>query len=164
MFAVLSRRIEIAGKMSDLMSLKNPIFWNYLGCSTVCFLKMAMMGPLTGRQRIKNKAFANEEDVAVFGGDKVALNHPAVEKLRRNHLNDLENIPMFVALGGLYVLTRPDEYCAKTHFIVFTLSRLGHTIAYQTGYTRARAICYAVGTGMTVSIAIQIFITLWKSR
>jgi glutathione S-transferase len=50
---------------------------------------------------------------------------------RRNHLNDLENIPPFVLIGLMYTLTDPDEDVAIWHFRIFTASRFLHMIAYQ---------------------------------
>lgn len=56
---------------------------------------------------------------------------PDVERLRRNHLNDIENIVPFVLVGFFYVATNPHRDVAYWHFRVFFLSRVVHTVCYQ---------------------------------
>jgi glutathione S-transferase len=46
------------------------------------------------------------------------------------HLNDLENILPFLALGFLYVGTGPSLNWARTLFRVFTGARFVHTLVY----------------------------------
>lgn len=58
---------------------------------------------------------------------------PDVERVRRNHLNDIENIIPFVLVGFFYVSTDPDRDTALWHFRVFFISRLLHTLSYQVG-------------------------------
>ncbi len=59
------------------------------------------------------------------------LSDPDVERIRRNHLNDLENIVPFVLVGLLYVGTNPDQDVALWHFRIFLASRVLHTLTYQ---------------------------------
>ncbi len=74
----------------------------------------------------------------------------------RNHLNDLENIPVYLIIGLLYVLTGPSPGAALWHFRLFTGSRIVHTISYQLGLQPWRALSFMVGLGVIVSMAIQI--------
>ena len=53
-----------------------------------------------------------------------------VERVRRAHQNDLENIPLFMVTGFLYVLANPSVDSAKYHFYGFALSRIFHSIVY----------------------------------
>ena len=79
------------------------------------------------------KAFANPEDILI--GDpksiKPNLADPDVERVRRNHLNDIENIIPFVLIGFAYVACNPSADTALWHFRLFFFSRLLHTFAYQ---------------------------------
>ena len=78
---------------------------------------------------------------------------------RRNHLNDLENIPVFLILGLLYVLTGPTYFAAVLHFRVFTASRILHTVAYQMALPQpSRAVCFVAGLAVCLSMAVQIMI------
>ncbi len=76
----------------------------------------------------------------------------------RNHQNDLENIPAFVFLGLLYVLTQPDPIMAVWHFRLFAGSRLLHTICYQNGLQPWRSLSFMVGTFALLSMAAQILL------
>lgn len=51
-----------------------------------------------------------------------------MERVRRAHLNDLENIPMFLLAGFFYVLTEPNVDLALWLFRIAVLARIGHTI------------------------------------
>ena len=64
----------------------------------------------------------------------VVLNDPDVERVRRNHLNDIENIVPFVLVGLLYVGTNPDRDTALWHFRIFFVSRVLHTLTYQVNH------------------------------
>jgi uncharacterized MAPEG superfamily protein len=79
------------------------------------------------------QAFANPEDISLGSNKdaKVTLADPDVERIRRNHLNDMENILPFVAIGLFYVAINPNPVVALWHFRVFFFSRIFHTIAYQ---------------------------------
>jgi len=76
-------------------------------------------------------------------------------------LNDLENIPSFLFLGLLYVLTNPTPSTAIWHFRIFFASRLVHTIAYQAALVKPRGVSYGVGFAVSVAMAIQIIIAIW---
>ena len=47
--------------------------------------------------------FANPEDAKDVPGSKVGSD-PEVERVRRAHLNDLENIPLFIAIAAVYMV------------------------------------------------------------
>ena len=79
------------------------------------------------------QAFANPEDIqlSLDKQAKVTFADPDVERVRRNHLNDIENIVPFVIIGLLYVSINPSPTAALWHFRTFFFSRIFHTIAYQ---------------------------------
>ncbi len=104
--------------MSEL-SLQNPVFATYTIAATIMILKAVGMSWLTVvRMMQANGGFRSPEDVR-----KTPLN-PApspkqlepderVERIRRIHLNDLENVPFFLASGLLFVLTGPSLLLAR---------------------------------------------------
>jgi glutathione S-transferase len=146
--------------VQPLLSLDNIVLSNYAFYATILVLKLFLMAGMTSVKRFAKNAFANPEDAKSFGrrkDDRANLGDPDVERVRRNHLNDLENIPAFLFLGLLYVLTGPSPFAAVWHFRIFTISRLLHMIAYQLPLPQpSRASCYAVGVGVCVSMAFQI--------
>ncbi|KAF4525053.1 hypothetical protein B566_EDAN001967 [Ephemera danica] len=70
-----------------------------------------------------------------------------IERIRRAHLNDLENIPAFVLVSFLYILTAPEQVLAVNLFRVFTAARVVHTFVYAVRPVPqpARALCFATG-------------------
>ncbi|CAF1245823.1 unnamed protein product [Adineta ricciae] len=146
-------------------TLKNEVFANFAYYAAISTLKMMAMSLLTSRERFVKNAFANPEDIQL-GRDKqakVTLTDPDVERVRRNHLNDIENIVPFVIIGILYVSINPSSTTALWHFRTFFFSRIFHTIAYQLPLPQpSRAVGFAIGYATTMSMAIQFLRALFK--
>ncbi|XP_053658688.1 microsomal glutathione S-transferase 1-like [Anopheles marshallii] len=116
---------------SPLDAINPDVFKTYVFWSAVLVAKMLLMSPMTAIQRIKNKAFANPEDAsAVSNKLKPKLDDPDVERVRRAHQNDLENIPLFFVIGFLYMLTNPAPFLAVNLFRAVAVSRIIHTLVY----------------------------------
>ncbi|XP_038208522.1 uncharacterized protein LOC119829894 [Zerene cesonia] len=98
--------------------------------ASVLGLKMLSMSFLTAVQRFRKRVFANEEDAKILDNSVVTLTDPDVERVRRAHLNDLESIPLFWILGGLYLTTGPSAVLATALFRTYTVSRIVHTVVY----------------------------------
>lgn len=111
------------------LSYDQPIVQTYFVYSGVLALKVLVMSPLTARLRHKKKVFANEDDANKAKG-VVKFDDPDVERVRRAHLNDLENIPAFWVLGGLYLTTGPDPEVATWLFRVYVAGRVLHSLVY----------------------------------
>ncbi|RLU15994.1 hypothetical protein DMN91_011752 [Ooceraea biroi] len=117
-------------------------FWG-----SVLVLKMLAMVPLTARQRFQKKIFANEDDTKIVGG-KVVYNDADVERVRRSHLNDLENIVPWFIITYLWLTTGPSYWMAKTLIQTFVLARIVHTFSYAVCPQQPmRAISFFVGFG-----------------
>ena len=70
-----------------------------------------------------------------------------VERIRRIQLNDLENLPFFLAAGLLFVLTEPSLMVARLLLYGYVVSRLLHFAAYFTARTHdTRATFWTVGS------------------
>jgi len=142
-----------------LLSRNNPVFSAYVFYCTVLFLKMLAMSLLTARQRFRKKVFANTEDSASFKG-KVKLDDPDVERVRRGHLNDLENIIPFITIALFYTLTDPTEFVAVNLFRVFTIARILHTFVYTVVVIPqpSRGLAFGVGYAITIYMALQVIL------
>jgi glutathione S-transferase len=137
----------------DRLSLQNPVFATYLVAASIMILKAASMSWLTVARMMKvNGGFRSPEDVK-----RTPLNpkpdpkqlepNDAVERIRRIHLNDLENIPFFLAAGFLFVLTEPSLLVARVLLYGYVVSRLLHFAAYLTGRTHdTRAALWTPGS------------------
>lgn len=138
--------------MSDF-SLQNPVFATYVVAACLMILKAVAMSWLTVvRMMGANGGFRNPEDMK-----KTPLNpnpnasqtapNESVERIRRIHLNDLENIPFFLVAGLLYVTTQPDLVLAQWLFYGYVASRALHFLAYITAQIHEiRATCWTVGS------------------
>ncbi|MBN3313592.1 MGST1 transferase, partial [Atractosteus spatula] len=145
--------------------IDSEVFLAFATYATIVILKMMFLAPLTGYFRMTRKAFANPEDVSFRSKiedekKKMLRTDPDVERVRRCHQNDLENIVPFVVIGLLYALTGPDLYTAVLHFRVFVGSRFFHTIAYVTPLPQpSRGLSWMVGMGVTFSMAYRVLST-----
>jgi glutathione S-transferase len=79
-----------------------------------------------------------------------------VERIRRIHLNDLENLPFFLVAGFLYVLTAPPLWLAQALLYGYVLSRLLHFAAYLTAQTHdLRATLWTVGSLILLFMTVR---------
>lgn len=80
------------------LSDENQVFRVYVTWGGLLLLKLLIMSFLTIFQRIRKGAVENPEDAAVRAGNQIRKDED-VERVRRAHLNDLENIPPFLMAG-----------------------------------------------------------------
>lgn len=137
----------------DSLSLQNPLFATYAVAATLMILKVVAMSWLTVVRMMSAKGgFRAPEDLK-----KTPLNpapdpsqlapNERVERIRRIQLNDLENIPFFLAAGFLYILTGPPLMLAQWLLYGYVVSRLLHFAAYFTGQIHeVRATFWTVGS------------------
>ncbi|XP_004713829.1 microsomal glutathione S-transferase 1 [Echinops telfairi] len=148
--------------MAGLTQLaENDVFMAFASYATIILSKMMLMSTVTAMHRVTKKAFANPEDCASFGKGEAAKKHlrtdDRVERVRRAHLNDLENIVPFLGIGLLYSLSDPDLSTALLHFRLFVAARIYHTVAYLTPLPQPnRGLAFFVGYGVTFSMAYQL--------
>ncbi|KAB5542315.1 hypothetical protein PHYPO_G00090250 [Pangasianodon hypophthalmus] len=147
--------------------IDSEVFLAFSTYATIVILKMMFMSPLTAYYRITRKAFANVEDVGTAKTPeekkKMLRVNEDVERVRRCHQNDLENIIPFVLVGLLYTLTGPELSTALLHFRLFVGSRFFHTIAYVTPLPQpSRGLSWIVGMGTTFSMAYHILNTVLR--
>ncbi|XP_004536911.1 microsomal glutathione S-transferase 1 [Ceratitis capitata] len=141
----------------DLASLDNEVFKTYVFWSAVLVLKLLSMSLLTAMQRFKTKTFANPEDL-LDKRLKVKFDNPDVERVRRAHRNDLENIIPFFVIGFLYVLTDPIPGLAINLFRAVGIARIVHTIVYAVFVVPqpSRALAFFVAFGATAYMGFQV--------
>jgi len=138
--------------MTDF-SLQNPVFATYVAAACIMILKAVAMSWLTVVRMVgANAGFRNPED-----GKKTPMNpnpqpgqvgpNERVDRIRRIHLNDLENIPFFLVAGLLYVTTEPDLVLAQWLFYGYVVSRLLHFLAYLSAQIHeVRATLWTIGS------------------
>jgi len=140
--------------MDELMT--NPAFHTYAVCASILAVKMLLTGNYTTMMRMRNKGFVNEEDARSFGGKADPSEHPAVAHALRIQRNDGENIPLFWAVGLVFVLGGASASAAWWYCWTFTIARLLHWVAYLNHVQPWRAIFYFVGYLCILGMAVQI--------
>jgi len=112
----------------NLYTTDNPVFASFCFYAALVALKMLMMSFLTAYHRLTKNIFANPEDAAM---SKVKVRtDESVERVRRAHLNDMENIVPFLFIGLIYVGTSPAVSSAVFYFRLFAACRMVHTVVY----------------------------------
>ena len=140
--------------MNELMA--NPAFQTYAVCAAILAIKMLLTGNYTAMTRVRSKGFVNPEDAASFGGILSEQELPAVAHALRIQRNDLENIPLFWAVGLVFVLSGASPSAAWWYCWTFTIARLAHWAAYLNHLQPWRAICYGIGYACILGMAVQI--------
>ncbi len=123
---------------SVLISLDNPVFQTYILAASIMILKLMLQPWMTVVRMMKVHAgFRSPEDSKksplnpspVAGQTEI---NEYVDRSRRINLNDLENIPGFLAAGFLFVLIDPPLVLAQILIWGFVAMRAAHFIAYLT--------------------------------
>ncbi|XP_072285799.1 prostaglandin E synthase [Pyxicephalus adspersus] len=137
--------------------MENQVFLSFVFYSTLLILKMYTLAIITGQIRLRKKVFSNPEDAMRHGGLEFYREHPDVERYRRAHRNDMENIYPFLFLGAIYSLLDPNPSIARIHFLIFFMGRLVHTVAYVFALKApTRSLAYSIAQLPCFSMALQI--------
>jgi glutathione S-transferase len=143
------------------MTFENPIFVIYVIAATLMILKIMGQGWITVWRMMKvGGGFLNPEDAAAGmvnpkprPGQLDADDY--VERSRRMHRNDLENIPAFLIAGLLFVMTQPPLWVAQWLLFGYVAVRLAHFWAYSTAKSHeVRATFFSIGSFIVIGMAI----------
>ncbi|CAD1476039.1 unnamed protein product, partial [Heterotrigona itama] len=130
---------------------KTFAFWG-----SILAIKLLAMAPLTARYRFKNMAFSNIEDTKGLKGAKINTSDAEVERVRRAHLNDLENILIWYIVTFAWLTTGPSAWLATILIRSFVIARVGHTISYVILSKQPhRALAFFIGFLITVYQAMS---------
>jgi glutathione S-transferase len=146
----------------DKLGLHDPVFATYVIAATLMILKAVGMSWLTVARMLQvNGGFRSPEDLR-----KTPLNQAPdprqlepderVERIRRIHMNDLENLPFFLAAGFLYVLTEPSLLMARVLLYSYVVSRLLHFAAYLSAQSHdVRATLWTIGSVILLFMTVR---------
>jgi len=144
----------------NTLTLQNPVFAAYVLAAALMILKVVSMSWLTVARMLKaNGGYRNPEDLLKTpfnpNPDPKQLDPNAdVERIRRIHGNDLENVPFFLVAGFLFVFTEPSPLLARALFAGYVVTRLLHFAAYFTARTHdTRAMLWTPGSLIIVYMA-----------
>lgn len=146
----------------DTLSLQDPLLATYAIAASLMILKTVGMAWLTVYRMMSEKGgYRSPEDLR-----RTPLNpspdpqqlapNERVERVRRIHQNDLENIPFFLVAGFLYVLTGPPLLLAQLLLYGSVVSRLLHFAAYLSARTHdTRATLWTIGSLIVIFMAVR---------
>ena len=142
------------------LTLTNPVFTTYAICAALAVLKIMGQGWMTVYRLLKvGGGYASPEDLRPGlinrkpDPSQLEVND-YVDRSRRMHRNDLENIPGFLAAGLLFVLMAPPLWLAQVFFYGFVLARAAHAWAYGTAQSHeVRSTFYTVGSLIVIAMA-----------
>lgn len=151
----------------DLLNTENPVFRVYLICVALTVLKVMGQGWMTvWRMMSVGSGWASPEDLRPGrlnpNPDPAQLGpNDYVDRSRRMHRNDLENIPAFWAAGLALVAVGPALWVAQVLMYGFVLARAAHAVAYGTAQSHElRSVFYTIGSVIVIVMALWVLGTL----
>ncbi|MEX1035719.1 MAG: MAPEG family protein [Sneathiella sp.] len=149
------------------LNLENPVFAAYAIAASLMVLKIMGQGWVTVYRMMKSDSgLVSPEDLQVGPFNKNPRpeqleKNDYVDRSRRMHRNDLENIPAFLVAGLLLVTTGPDLLLAQILFYGFVVARLLHAIVYATRQTHeVRATFYTIGSVIVIYMAVHVLVVV----
>ena len=146
-------------------SMNNPVFVTYLITASIMILKLMGQGWMTVYRMLRVDAgLLNPEDIKAGPTNRnprpeqLEIND-YVDRSRRMHRNDLENIPAFLAAGLLFVAVGPSLMLADILMYTFVAARTCHAIAYATKRSHeTRATFFTIGSAVVIVMAVYVLV------
>lgn len=143
--------------------MENPVFVTYMIAAAIMILKIMGQGWMTVYRMLKiNGGWATPEDLQPGminrkpNPEQLETND-YVDRSRRMHRNDLENIPAFLACGLIFVASGPSLLLANSLMYGFVAARLGHSLAYASKQSHeVRATLYTIGSLLVIVMAVYV--------
>jgi microsomal prostaglandin-E synthase 1 len=137
--------------------LIQPAFALYALCSAILIISLYAIGFYTAKVRNDRKAIVNHEDVKVNSGAAVVdVEHPDVQRLKRAHMNAIENAVPFFVIAFIYTQTSPSLTVARGLFFTFVAIRVLHAIFYATAKQPFRTAAFTVGAIINLAMVVQV--------
>merc|ERR1712001_745353 len=136
---------------TEMDGISHELLSTFIFYCSLVLLKTLLMAFWTAKRRFATGVFANPEDIKGNAGAKVDYANEDVERVRRCHQNDLENVLPFVMISAMYITTNPAVSSAKLVFRLFTLARYIHTFVYVFQVPQpSRALAFFVNQGLNL--------------
>jgi glutathione S-transferase len=134
----------------------DAVFRTYAIASAVLGVHLLLLALWTGTVRVKRRQWVNPEDAKLNKGDQAELDHPDVLRVKRAHVNAIENAIPFFVIGALFAATRPSQTAALAYFGTFVGARLLHSVFYLLGKQPFRTLMFALGVLATFGMAFHV--------
>jgi glutathione S-transferase len=142
----------------------DPVIRAYAISVVLTIVLLYGLGSYTAAIRAARKLVLNAEDVGVNAGASVGTEeHVDVARIKRAHMNLIENAVPFFAIGLLYLVTEPGKNFARVLFATFVLARIAHAVFYLRAMQPFRTLAFAVGALVNLTMAIQVVRAIIKA-
>ncbi|MGH0037650.1 MAG: MAPEG family protein [Myxococcota bacterium] len=142
----------------DLMADAAVRAW--AAATLVVLLKMMAVGVYTSVLRIRKHVYISPEDFEMQGQPVVETPDEDIERARRIHRNDLENVLLFAIVGFVYALCEPSSLGLRVCFVGFPVARILHTFFYARGLMPHRTLAFTFGFGITAWMTLSSLVHL----
>jgi len=137
--------------------LSSVAFRVFAAISAALVLKMVGLAYLTGAVRGMKQAYPNPEDAKFFKKD-AAEEHELVRRIQRAHTNSLENEPLFILLGLLWVFLGAHTESIQIYAYTFFIARVLHSVAYLFKLQPWRTLAYTVASLCLIGMSVQVLL------
>jgi uncharacterized membrane protein YecN with MAPEG domain len=133
----------------------------YALTTVALFLKMFSTSAVQAMSRLGANTFVNPEDARYYGKTEAAAQETAlVQRAQAVWRNDLENVPIFLFLGLVYLLARCWPLGAAIYFSSFVLARILHAIFYFQAMQPWRNLSYDLGIAVCFVMSAHIVVAV----
>ncbi|HVA81104.1 MAG TPA: MAPEG family protein [Candidatus Binataceae bacterium] len=132
----------------------------YALTAIVLELKMAAIALVQGRGRVSTGLFVLPEDAKLFKGTESPHEAPIVDRASKAWRNDLENIPIFLILAGIYVMAGLSTTAFAFYCVIFVLMRIVHTYTFIKGIQPWRTVSFTIGVLAMFAMMIHILVAV----
>jgi uncharacterized MAPEG superfamily protein len=130
----------------------------YALTAVVLEFKMAAIALVQGKGRFGSGIFVLPEDAKLFHGTESPTEAPIVDRAARAWRNDLENIPIFLIVAGIYVMAGLSEKAFTFYCWTYTVARILHTYTYINAIQPWRTVVFTVGAFAMFAMTIQVLV------
>jgi uncharacterized MAPEG superfamily protein len=139
-----------------------PAFAPLVLFSVLLVLKMGAVAFITSNERRKSRVVVNPEDTRVNPGSHAEPEEaPATLRVKRAHLNDVENIPAFLILALIFTLAGCSATAGWAYFGVYFTARTLHTIFYVKAVQPWRTAAFVLGQLVQLGVIVQLVLVLF---
>ena len=148
----------------NAFTIENPVFVTWIIATALTVLKVMGQGWMTVYRMMKvGGGYAAPEDLRPGlinrAPDPSQLEvNDYVDRSRRMHRNDLENIPAFWAAGLAFVAVAPPLWLAQVLMYGFVAARACHALAYATA--QSHEIDLSVGSLIVMAMAGYVLVAV----
>ena len=132
-----------------------PAWPAFVAALIALFAKTSATSVLQVLSRLRARTFLLPEDARMLGVKPVSEEAEIVRRFAGVWRNDVENLPMFLALALTYVLAGAPAAGTSLLFGAYVVLRYLHTGAYLAGLQPGRALCYLGSLAVCWTIALK---------